>query len=58
MSSIRATCVVDGGERIKRGHTNGPIKVALPDGWTVGRDVLGADVTVPDDADVMALSGG
>ena len=53
-----ATCVVDGGERIKRGHTNGPIKVGAADGWTVGRDALGADVTVPDDADVMALSGG
>ena len=25
--------IVDGGERIKRGHTNGPIKVALPDGY-------------------------
>ena len=26
-----------GGERIKRGHTNGPIKVSLPDGWLYGR---------------------
>src|SRR5690606_6653954 len=25
--------LVPGGERIKRGHTNGPIKVALPDGY-------------------------
>ena len=25
--------VVAGGERIRRGHTNGPIKVALPDGF-------------------------
>ena len=54
-----ATRVVDGGERIKRGHTNGPIKVALPDGWSdEPRRTLGTDVTVPDDADVMALSGG
>ena len=28
--------IVDGGERIKRGHTNGPIKVSLPDGWLDG----------------------
>ena len=28
--------IVDGGERIKRGHTNGPIKVGLPDGWLDG----------------------
>ena len=27
--------IVEGGERIKRGHTNGPIKVALPDGYPV-----------------------
>jgi nifR3 family TIM-barrel protein len=48
--------VVDGGERIKRGHTNGPVKVSLPDGYLdhVGPD----DFVVPDDADVMALSGG
>ena len=25
--------VVPGGERIRRGHTNGPIRVALPDGF-------------------------
>jgi nifR3 family TIM-barrel protein len=52
--------IVEGGERIKRGHTNGPIKVSLPDGWidTRRRDMLIDDVTVPDDADVMALSGG
>jgi nifR3 family TIM-barrel protein len=50
--------VVAGGERIRRGHTNGPIRVALPDGFLddVGR--LEHDVTVPDDDDVMALSGG
>jgi hypothetical protein len=52
--------VVEGGERIKRGHTNGPIKVALPEGWLDGqtREGLDSDVSVPDDADVMALSGG
>jgi nifR3 family TIM-barrel protein len=52
--------IVDGGERIKRGHTNGPIKVSLPDGWLDGhrREELLDDVTVPDDDDVMALSGG
>ena len=50
-----ATTIVEGGERIKRGHTNGPIKVALPDGY------LDADVdqmAIPDDGRVMALSGG
>ena len=46
--------VVDGGERIRRGHTNGPIRVSLPDGFLDDPD----DLTVPDDADVMALSGG
>jgi nifR3 family TIM-barrel protein len=52
--------IVEGGERIKRGHTNGPIKVSLPDGWLDGhrRQELLDDVTVPDDTDVMALSGG
>lgn len=55
-----AALVVDGGERIKRGHTNGPIKVAIPNGWLDGqtRVDLDTDVTVPDDGDVMALSGG
>ncbi len=53
-----ATEVVDGGERIRRGHTNGPIRVALPDGYLDGLDALADDDTVPDDADVMALSGG
>ena len=47
--------VVEGGERIRRGHTNGPIKVALPDGFL---DDPEHDVTVPDDDDVLALSGG
>ncbi|MGI9053971.1 MAG: tRNA dihydrouridine synthase DusB [Ilumatobacteraceae bacterium] len=46
--------VVPGGERIRRGHTNGPIRVALPDGFLDDPN----DVTVPDDADVLALSGG
>jgi nifR3 family TIM-barrel protein len=49
-----AASIVDGGERIKRGHTNGPIKVALPDGYLDDPDEL----RIPDDADVMALSGG
>lgn len=46
--------VVEGGERIRRGHTNGPVKVSLPDGFLDDPD----DMTVPDDDDVMALSGG
>jgi nifR3 family TIM-barrel protein len=46
--------IVDGGERIRRGHTNGPIRVALPDGYLDHLD----DLTVPDDSHVMALSGG
>lgn len=46
--------IVEGGERIKRGHTNGPIKVSLPDGYLDDPDEL----RIPDDADVMALSGG
>ena len=46
--------MVTGGERIKRGHTNGPIRVALPERFLDDRDEL----TVPDDNDVMALSGG
>lgn len=48
--------IVDGGERIKRGHTNGPIKVSLPEGYLDHLDDAG--FVVPDDADVMALSGG
>jgi nifR3 family TIM-barrel protein len=48
--------IVDGGERIKRGHTNGPIKVSLPEGYLDHLD--DTDFVVPDDADVMALSGG
>ncbi|TVR21361.1 MAG: tRNA dihydrouridine synthase DusB [Ilumatobacter sp.] len=46
--------LVEGGERIKRGHTNGPRKVSLPDGFL---DRLDAG-DVPDDDSVMAVSGG
>jgi nifR3 family TIM-barrel protein len=46
--------IVEGGERIRRGHTNGPIRVALPDGYLDHLD----DDTVPDDDTVMSLSGG
>jgi nifR3 family TIM-barrel protein len=46
--------IVAGGERITRGHSNGPIKVSLPNGYLDDRDEL----VVPDDNDVMALSGG
>ncbi len=45
---------VEGAHRIKRGHSNGPIKVSLPDGFLDHLD----DETVPDDGDVMAISGG
>lgn len=46
--------LVPGGERIRRGHTNGPIRLALPHRFLDQLD----DVVPPDDADVMALSGG
>jgi len=46
--------LVPGGERIHRGHSNGPIRVALPDGYLDNLD----DATLPDDGDVLALSGG
>jgi nifR3 family TIM-barrel protein len=46
--------LVEGGERIKRGHTNGPIKVSLPEHFLDDRDEL----TIPNDQGVMALSGG
>jgi nifR3 family TIM-barrel protein len=48
------TEMVAGGERIKRGHSNGPIKVSLPEHFLDDRDEL----VIPDDNDVMALSGG
>lgn len=46
--------LVPGGERLARGHTNGPIRVALPDGYLDDLD----DLTPPDEAGVLALSGG
>ncbi len=46
--------LVPGGERLVRGHSNGPIRVALPDGYLASLD----DATPPDDADVVAISGG
>lgn len=46
--------LVEGGARFKRGHTNGPIKVVLPEGYLDHLD----DMTLPDDNDVAALSGG
>jgi len=49
-----ATTIVEGGERIRRGHTNGPIRVVLPDGYLDHLD----DMAIPDDDSVMALSGG
>ena len=54
------TSIVEGGERIKRGHTRGPTKVSIPDGWLDGqqREALATDVTVPDDDQAMAMSGG
>ena len=48
------TEMVAGGERIKRGHSNGPIKVSLPEHFLDDHD----DLVIPDDHDVMALSGG
>jgi hypothetical protein len=50
----RTLALVEGGERIRRGHTNGPIRVALPHNFLAHLD----DLTVPDDGHVMALSGG
>ena len=50
----RSARIVEGGERIARGHTNGPINVVLPNGYLDHLD----DLEVPDDADVVALSGG
>lgn len=50
----RSVRLVPGGERMKRGHTNGPIKVVLPEGYLENRD----DMTIPEDGAVVALSGG
>jgi nifR3 family TIM-barrel protein len=50
----RDMTVVPNGERATRGHTNGPIRVALPDGYLDSLD----DLTPPDDDKVAALSGG
>jgi len=58
--------IVDGGEHVKRGHTNGPIKVSLPNGWLDAHHTdptglhgrLTDDASVPDDGHVLALSGG
>lgn len=49
--------VVPGGQRIRRGHTNGPIKVALPEGF-LAAEGADDDLTIPDDDAVMAVSGG
>ena len=46
--------LVPGGERIKRGHTNGPVKVTLPEGYLDDPN----EFVIPADDDVMALSGG
>ena len=54
----RTMNVVEGGERIRRGHTNGPIRVALPAGFLDDRARWSTTLTVPDDDAVMALSGG
>ena len=53
-SDLRNLRLVAGGERLARGHTNGPINVALPHGYLDHLD----DLTVPDDAMVTTLSGG
>jgi nifR3 family TIM-barrel protein len=45
---------VPGAGRLKRGHTNGPITVALPDGYLDDLD----DARPPEESDVLALSGG
>ncbi len=49
---------VEGGSRIRRGHTNGPIKVALPEGFLDDVDALDDRWEIPDDDHVLALSGG
>ncbi|MEC7667167.1 MAG: tRNA dihydrouridine synthase DusB [Actinomycetota bacterium] len=53
----RAAPIGEGGARIRRGHTNGPIKVALPVGFLTADDA-NSDMTIPDDAREMAISGG
>jgi hypothetical protein len=53
----RSAQIVEGGARIRRGHTNGPIKVALPEGFLTADDA-DSDITIPDDAREMAISGG
>ena len=53
----RSAQIVEGGARIRRGHTNGPIKVALPVGFLTADDA-DSDMTIPDDAREMAISGG
>ena len=50
----RTLALVPGGERLARGHTNGPIKVVLPEGYLDRRD----DMTIPGDAYDTAPSGG
>lgn len=49
-----ATELPPGGQRITRGHSNGPIRVSLPEGYLDRLD----DESPPDDAAVVALSGG
>lgn len=46
--------LVAGGERLPRGHTNGPINVVLPHGYLDHLD----DLQVPDDAMLTTMSGG
>jgi hypothetical protein len=46
--------LVSGGERLPRGHTNGPINVVLPHGYLEHLD----DMQVPDDAMLTTMSGG
>lgn len=50
----RELSIVAGGERLTRGHTNGPIRVVLPEGFLDHRD----DLLPPEDAAVTTLSGG
>ena len=46
--------LVEGGERLARGHTNGPINVVLPHGYLDHLD----DLEVPADALLTTMSGG